>query len=154
MIDGSDLRDYYIARWRAIPALVAAMKDQDESMIRAAVGISKIAKSLQREVLEMPEGSIFVCYQGCKPGLTKRGELTVHEIAAFIRATSPTDDAHIPFANLMIDTVPDGEQLIVRYLTPHIDADPMNMPRFERVSASELTIDIWKLSFGVPENFA
>jgi hypothetical protein len=60
--------------------------------------------------------------------------------------------------HLMLDGIPenqtDGLGLPVRYLTAHIDADPMEMPRFERVSASQLTIDIWKLSFGIVENFA
>lgn len=154
MISGAALRDFYIDQWRAIPALVACLKDQDEGWIRKHSGIAKISKSLQREVLEMPEGAVFVAYQGCKPGRSRYGEVTVHEIAAFIRAGSADDDDSIPFCHLMIDTVPLGQELTVRELTPHIDADPMNMPYFERVSAAELTVDIWKLSFTVPENFA
>jgi hypothetical protein len=158
MIVGSVLRDFYIAQWRQIPALVAAMANGDEGMIRTSAGVPKLAKSLQREVLEMPEGSIFVAYQGFTRGQARRSEVTSHQVAAFIRAVTPDDDANIPFGDLMIDGIPDGQQpgqeLPVRYLTPHIDADPMDMPKFERVSASELTIDIWKLSFSIPEHFA
>lgn len=157
MIDGSALRDFYIAAWRNIPALVAATNG-DEGLIRPHSGPAKIAKSLEREVMEMPEGSIFVAYMGLKPGQTRKGQVTLHEIAAFIRAVSPDDDENIPFAALMLDGIPENQAddlgLPVRYLVPHIDADPMEMPRFERVGASQLTIDIWKLSFGIVENFA
>jgi hypothetical protein len=157
VIDGSALRNFYINAWRNIPELVAACNG-DDGLIRTHSGPAKIAKSLEREVLEMPEGAIFVAYMGLKPGLTRKGQVTLHEIAAFIRAMTPDDDTNIPFAALMLDGVPanqtDNLGLPVRYLVPHIDADPMEMPRFERVGASQLTIDIWKLSFGIVENFA
>jgi hypothetical protein len=161
VINGSDLRDFYIDCWRNVPELLAAMRSGDATWIRSSTGVATIAKSLQREVETMPEGSIFVAYQGVQPGRAGRGEVSVHEIAAFIRATSPDDDSHIPFAALMLDSIPTGGNSVInqpetkiRYLVPHIDADPMNMPRFERVSASQLPFDIWKLSFGVVENFS
>jgi len=158
MINGSDLRDFYIGAWRNIPDLVAAMKDEDEGQIRASGGVAKESKSLMREALSMAQGSILVAYQGCKPGQTRRGEITVHEIAAFIRAIDDSDDESIPFAALMLDSIPvggflDQPETKVRYLVPHIDADPMNMPRFERVSTADMTFDIWKLTFSIPENF-
>ena len=124
----------------------------DPGNIRASAGISKIAKSLQREVEDMPAPSIFVCYQGFVKGNARQFEITKHEIAAFIRAATPDDDAHIQFGALMIDAIPDGFDLPVRYLEATDLCDPMDMPRFERVSASQLTIDIWKLSFTVAEN--
>lgn len=151
MIFGSELRDFYIAQWRNIPELVAACND-DAGLIRKHSGPAKVAKSLEREVLEMPSGAIFVAYQGFTKGQMHRGEVTSHQIAAYIRAATPDDDASIPFGALMVDAIPDGQSLPVRYLSPHEDADPMDMPRFERVSASSLTIDIWKLSFNVPEH--
>lgn len=150
MINGSDLRDFYIALWRQIPDLVDAIGG-DDSQIRASNGVAKTAKSLQREILEMPEGSIFVAYQGFMRGNVRTAEVTKHEIAAFIRALTPDDDSHIQFGALMVDSVPDGEDLAVRYLEFSADADSMDMPRFERVSTSELTFDVWKLSFTVSE---
>lgn len=151
MVNGSDLRDFYIACWRNIPALVAALGG-DDSLIRASTGISHIAKSLQREVMEMPAPSIFVAYQGFTKGNVRNFEITKHELAAFIRAASDNDDANIPFGALMVDGVPDGFELPVRYLEANDSVDMMDMPRFERVSASQLTVDIWKLSFTVPEH--
>lgn len=150
MINGSDLRDFYITQWRAIPDLVDAVGG-DDSRIRSALGVAKTAKSLQREVLEMPDGSIWVAYQGFSRGNGRTGEITQHEIAAFIRAATADDDAHIQFGALMIDGIPDGQELPVRYLEFSGDTDMMNMPKFERVSTSELTFDIWKLSFTVSE---
>lgn len=154
MIDGSILRDFYIAQWRAVPDLVAAMQGGEEGWIRKHTGLASAAKSLQRAVLSQQEGSILVAYQGCRPGRDKVGEITVHEIAAYIRPTTEDADETIPYANLMIDAIPVGQQLAIRYLDPHIDADPMNMPVFERVSSAELTFDIWKLAFTISEHFA
>lgn len=121
-------------------------------MIRSSSGVSSIAKSLQREVTEMPLGSIFVAYQGFTRGNMRLGEVTKHEMAAFIRAANDIDDANIQFGALMVDGIPEGDELPVRYLPPTADCDPMDMPRFERVSASQLTFDIWKLSFAVSEH--
>lgn len=151
MINGADLRDFYIAAWQNVPALVAAMGG-DASLIRTSTSPANLAKSLQREVLEMPIPSIFVAYQGFIKGNVRANEITKHEIAAFIRAATPDDDAHIQFGALMIDGIPDGESLPVRYLEANVDVDAMDMPRFERVSASQLTFDIWKLTFTVPEH--
>src|SRR5690349_6739716 len=108
MVSGSLIRDFYINAWRNIIPLVDALKDADPGMIRASTAPARLSKSLQREVLEMPEGSIFVAYQGITKGDVSRFEITKHQIAAFIRAATPDDDSHIEFANLMIDTVPDG----------------------------------------------
>jgi hypothetical protein len=151
MIDGAALRDFYIDAWRRIPELVAAV-GEEESNIRASNGISRVAHSLQREILDMPEGSIFVAYQGFTRGAVRNAEITKHEIAAFIRAASPDDDSHIAFGALLIDGIPNGEEQPVRYLEMNEFVDSMDMPRFERVSTSDLTFDIWKLTFTVPEH--
>lgn len=154
MIVGSDLCEFYVDAWRSTPALVAAMAGGDEGLIRTHAGIAKTAGSLERAVLEMVEGSILVAYQGFKAIRHGNGQLTSHQLAAFVRAVDPHDDANIPFANLMIDAVPLGADQITRYLVPHPDADPMDMPNFVRVSASGLNVDIWQLSFNVAENYA
>jgi hypothetical protein len=156
MINGSDLRDFYINAWRNIPDLVAAVLD-DPGRIRVHTGIARIAKSLQREVTEMPEGSIFVAYQGFKPGNLRRNEIIKHEIAAFIRAATPDDDAHIQFGSLMFEGIPTGEDLPVRdlnasdFLGNGANVESMDLPTFERASAAQLTIDIWHFYFTVPE---
>lgn len=154
MIDGSFLRDFYIAQWRAVPELVAEMQNGEDGWIRKHTGLAKSSTSLQRAVLDQQEGSILVAYQGCRPGRDAVGEITVHEIAAYIRPTTEDADETVPWANLMIDTVPLGQELATRFLTPHIDADPMNMPVLERISSAQLTFDIWKLSFTISEHFA
>jgi len=151
MVSGSLIRDFYINAWQNIQELVDAMGG-DRTVIRGSVGISKIAKSLQHEVEGMPAPSIFVAYQGFTKGAARRNEITLHSIAAFIRAATTDDDSHIQYGALMVDGIPDGEELPVRYLNANEDVDPMDMPRFERVSASQLPIDIWKLSFTVAES--
>lgn len=150
MINGSDLRDFYIGLWRKIPALVVAMGD-DESKIRKHQAAAGISKSLEREVLEMPTPSIFVAYEGFTVGNSRLNEVTKHVIRAFIRAATNDDDASITYGALMIDGVPDGEELSVRHLAMSIDVDPMDPPRYRRASGAELTFDLWELTFTVPE---
>lgn len=147
------IRDFYIAQWQNTPAVVA-FAGGDESMIRGSAGISRIAKSLQREVVEMPVGSIFVCYQGFVKGNVRNNEITKHEIAAFIRAPNDDEDANVDIGALMVDSTPEGEDLPIRYLEATSLVDAMDMPRFERVSASQLPLDIWKLSFTISEHFS
>jgi hypothetical protein len=152
VISGKVLRDFYVNAWRNIPELVTALQDEDAGKILAGQGIAKVAKSLQREVLDMAEGSILVAYQGFTKGNVGRNEITTHQIAAFIRALNSSEDANTQFGALMIDGTPDGQDQPVRYLEPDPNADAMDMPRFERVSTSELPFDVWKLSFTIPEH--
>lgn len=150
MVSGSDLRDFYINAWRNIPEIVTAMGG-DDGAIRGSAGISRIAKSLQREVTGMPAPSIYVAYQGFKAGPRGRSIITLHDIAAYIRASTTEDDENIQFGELMLNGIPTGSDLPVMLMSMSVDVDPLDSWRFERVSASELTIDIWKLSFTVAE---
>lgn len=151
MISGSFLRDFYVDVWRRTPALVAAMNG-DEGLIRANTAVAHLSTSLARTVQGMGAPMIYVAYQGFGKGSYKYGEITKHSIVAYIRAATANDDDHINFGAWMVDGIATGETQKTRYLVPHIDADPMDMPHYVRAGASTLDIDIWELSFTVAEN--
>ena len=151
MINGSFLRDFYIDVWRRTPALVAAMNG-DEGLIRANNAVARLSTSLARTVQTMGAPMIYVAYQGFGRGNYRHGEVTKHAIVAYIRAATVNDDDHINYGAWMVDGVATGESLKTRYLVPHIDADPMDMPQFTRAGASTIDFDIWELSFTVAEN--
>lgn len=151
MINGSYLRDYYVDVWRRTPALVAAMNG-DEGLIRQNNAVAHISTSLARTVQSMGAPMIYVAYQGFGKGNYRRGEVTTHSIVAYIRAATANDDDHISYGAYMVDAIATGEVLKTRYLVPHIDADPMDMPRFVRAGASTMDFDIWELSFTIAEN--
>jgi hypothetical protein len=151
VINGSDLRDFYVEQWRNIPEVVAAMGG-DPGRIRGSNALAPIATSLARAVNAMGYPAILVAYQGYTKGNLKLFEFTLHHIAAYIRAATTDDDDHIEFGLLLTEAIPETQTQAVRYLKPHPDADPMDMPKFERVGAAKLDVDIWKLSFAVPEH--
>lgn len=151
MINGSVLRDFYVDKWRAIPELVAGMND-NAGNIRASNALAPLQSSLQKAVANAPFPFIIVAYQGYTKGNRGRFEFTLHHINAYIRAATLDDDDHVEFGVLMVDAIPEGDSQAIRYLTPHIDADPMDPPSFVRVGASQLDVDIWKLSFAIPEH--
>jgi hypothetical protein len=153
MVSGSLLRDFYIDVWRRTPGLVAAMGG-DEGLIRPSNALAHVSTSLARTVQGMGAPMIYVAYQGYKYGSNRHSETTRHLVTAYIRAASPDDDDHIEFGALMVDGRASGEELRTRYLTPHLDCDPMEMPVFARAGAATLDFDIWELQIVIPEHFS
>jgi hypothetical protein len=151
MILGFVIRDFYIDAWKRIPDIVAAMND-DEARIRENSALAPTQTSLERAVTAAGFPSILVAYQGYTKGDSRRAEITKHHIAAFIRAATQDDDDHITLAHLMTEAVPNGEELTVRYMESDPDCDSMDLPKLERITLTESAIDIWKLSFAVPEH--
>lgn len=137
MISGSFLRDFYIGVWRRTPALVAAMNG-DEGLIRANNAVAHVSSSLARTVQGMGAPMIFVAYQGFGKANYRHGEVTTHSIVAYIRAATSNDDEHISYGGWMVDGIATGETLRTRYLSPHIDADPMDMPRFVQIGRAHV----------------
>lgn len=151
MLAPQTIQEALVAKFQAIPALVALMKDGSASNIFAYIDEWPGRIDLLEAVRNLQEGALLVAHQETGPANLGRMEAWTHRLSCYLKPVGTMSAAW----DQIVNGIPTGGDGLPMYLTEvHAKLHRMNTPTLRRqfLPISEVTvIDYFEISISFAE---
>ncbi len=135
MIQPSEIVNNLVTALRAIPSLVTAMGELEDSIFAYSDQFPHNS-SLHRAIHQMPLPSIMAVWMGTQPGRNGGMSFWQHRVTLYVRAGNATD-AYASVFRLITKTVPTGYGNTLLYEQIHASCEAMDIPSIQRQTDAE-----------------